>query len=374
MSLRRLSAISRKEFHHVTRDARILFLVTIAPALLLFLLAYVFSLDADHFKLIVFDQDKTDLSRRYIADLTGDGSFQLIGYVENYGEIDARLRAGQANLALTLPRGTAAKLAAHQPAPVQVIVDGVDAIAGNQAIGQLDGRTKMFAFSLLPTAGAGRSGIPGTVDLRSLAWYNPPLKSLNGMVPGLISVVLSMPTLALSLSLTREKELGSFEGLAATPIRGLEYIAGKMITYVGLGLVSTLPVVLVATAWFHVPFRGNLIVLLILVACYLLASFGLSLVVASVTKSQQTAMMVVILVFFVPSFFLTGLIMPVNTGSLVSLITAYVLPTTHFVVISRGVFLKGLDIAGLLSPTSALLLIAGVTLVVGLARFRKWID
>ena len=371
MSLRRLFAISRKEFHHITRDVRTLFLVTIAPALQLFLLAYVFSFDADHFKLLVLDQDRTGLSRRFVADATGDGVFSLVAYVDSYAEIDNRLQTGEAHLALVIPRGAEARVRARQPAPVQVVVDGVDAIAGSQAIGQLQSRTARFALSLLPPSESRRAGL---VDVRDVAWYNPSLKSLNGMVPGLIAVVLSMPTLALSLSLTREKELGSFEGLAATPIRGLEYVVGKMMAYTSLGLLSTLPVVLVATAWFQVPLRGSLLALLAGVACFFAASFGIGLVIASLVRSQQTAMMVVILLFFVPSFFLTGLILPVNTGSPVSLAAATALPTTHFIIICRGVFLKGLGIGDLLPPALALLAIGGANLALGLARFRKRID
>ena len=371
MSLRRLLAIARKEFHHVTRDARTLFLVAIAPAFLLFLLAYVFSLDVDHFNVIVLDLDNTDLSRRYIADLTSDGTFTLVGYVDNYGAIDEALQAGRARVALIIPRGTESALQARQSTPIQAVVDGMDAIAGNQSIGQLEARTNMFGLTLLPPI-QGRA--PGRIDTRSLAWYNPSLKSINGMVPGLIAIVMSMPALALSLSLTREKELGSFEGLSSTPIRGPEYLIGKMIAYAGLGLISTLPVVLVATAWFHVPFRGDLLAFLILALCYLLSSFGISLVVASLVRSQQTAMMIMILLFFVPSFFLAGLTLPVNTHSPVTLAAAYSLPTTHFITICRGVFLKGQGVAGLLSPGVSLLAIAGVTLAVGLVHFRKWID
>jgi ABC-type multidrug transport system permease subunit len=193
------------------------------------------------------------------------------------------------------------------------------------------------------------------------------------MVPGLIAVVLYMPALALSLSLTREKELGSFEGLAATPINGLEYLFGKTLTYVGFGLVSLLPVVLVATLWFHVPFRGNLLVFLGLAACYFLASFGLSQLVSIFVRSQQTAMLIMIMLFFVPSFFLAGLILPVDTSSLGARLTAYSLPVTHFVLICRSVFLKGLSVPGLIEPVLGLLVIGGLTQVLSLLLFRKWI-
>jgi hypothetical protein len=220
VSRHRLFAIARKEFHHVTRDARMLFLVTITPAFLLVTLAYVFSFDAEHFNLIVLDQDRSSLSRQYLADLASDGTFRILGYVEDYEEIDAWLQTGRANAAIVIPPGTAAAVRAGQAAPVQAILDGVDAIAASQTLGQLQARTRAYALTLLPPAG---TSALARLDVRSRALYNPPLKSLNSMVPGLAAVVLYMPALALALALTREKELGSFEGLSATPVRGLEY-------------------------------------------------------------------------------------------------------------------------------------------------------
>lgn len=371
MSFHRLFAIARKEFHHVTRDARTLFLVTIAPALLLLVLAYVFSFDADNFKLIVLDQDRTSLSRQYIADLTSDGTFRIVAVIDRYEEIDAWLQAGRAQVALVIPPGLAATLEAFHPTPVQAIIDGVDVIATAQIVNQLDARTYAFASSRLPAASA---SAPGLIEARIQVRYNPPLKSLYSIVPGLMAVVLYMPALALSLSLTREKELGSFEGLASTPIRGLEYLIGKTLAYIGFGLVSTLPAVLVATFWFGVPFRGNLWVFLALTTCYFLASFGLSQMVAGLVKNQQTVMLIMIMVFFVPSFFLAGLILPVDTSSTLSSLAAYSLPVTHFIFICRSVFLKGLNMADLLGPAAALLAIGGSTLAVSLILFRKWVD
>jgi ABC-2 type transport system permease protein len=363
--------MTRKEFHHITRDMRTLFLVTIAPSLALFLLAQVFSRDVERFNLIVLDQDRTDLSRRYVEDVISDGTFRLVADAANLEDIDAQLQTGQANLALVIPHNTAAKLEARDLAPVQVIVDGVDAVAGSQAIGQLQGRTAAFGLTLL----AGIPNLPsGMIDLRQLAWYNPSLKSVYGMVPGLFAVVLTVPALALSLSLAREKEMGSFEGLVATPIRGLEYLMGKMLAYAALGTASMLPVVLVAAWVYRVPFNGSPFVLFVLVLCYYAASFGMGLVVAGLVKSQQTAMLIMILLFFVPSFFLAGLTTPVNTHSPVSYAFSSILPATHFITICRGVFLKGLGFAELAAPATSLVTIGIVSLTVGVARFRKWID
>jgi len=370
MSLHRLSAITRKEFHHVTRDVRTLFLVTIAPAFLLFTLAYVFSMDAEHFRLVVLDLDRTELSRQYVADLTSDGTFRIVAYLERQEQVDEWLQAGRANVALVIPPDTDAALRAMRPAPVQAILDGVDSLAASQALGQLNARTSAFAMTLLPQA----NGIaPELLDVRGLAWYNPPLKSLNSMVPGLMALVLTMPALAFAMSLSREKELGSFEGLASTPIQGLEYIFGKMTAYIVFGLISTVPMLLVAVWWFRVPMRGSVITFLALAACYVFASCGFSVLVANFAKSQQTAMLVVILVFFVPSFFLAGLILPIDTSSFWSSATAFALPATHFIVIARGVFLKGLSIGDLVSPTLILLGMGGGALMLGLVLFRKWI-
>jgi len=262
-------------------------------------------------------------------------------------------------------------LRALRSAPIQVILDGVDAIAAGQALGQLNGRTSAFALTLLPEI-SGRA--VETVDVRSVAWYNPPLKSLTSMVPGLMALVLTMPALSYALSLAREKELGSFEGLASTPIHGVEYIIGKMMVYILFGLLSTVPMILVATLWFRVPMQGSLITFWALAMGYLFASSGFSLLIANLVKSQQTAMLVVILVFFVPSFFLAGLILPVDTSSLWSSLTALALPATHFITIARGVFLKGLGIEDLIVPTLTLFVMGSLALALGLALFRKWID
>jgi ABC-2 type transport system permease protein len=368
MSLNRLFAIAYKEFNHVTRDVRTLLLVTIVPAFLLVLLAYVFSFDVEHFNLIIWDQDKSEVSRRYIADLTSDGTFNVLAYVRSYAEIDDWLQTGRAKVALIIPIGVAADLQARRPANVQAVIDGVDSIASGQAVTQLDTRTQLFSLKLLPTF---TGSTAGQIETRGLAWYNASLKSVQSMVPGLVAVVLTMPALAFAISLTREKELGSFEGLVSTPIRGTEYLLGKLLTYLGFGLISLVPVLLVATFWFHVPFQGSPGVLIAVTICYYVATFGISMLIANFVKSQQAAMLFMILLFFVPSLFLSGLILPIDTSSLPTHLASEALPSTHFIVISRGVFLKGLGLINMTQPLAALLIVGTATVVLSLTLFRK---
>lgn len=368
ISLRRLAAIVRKEILHIVRDPRNLFLVTISPAFLLFLLSYIFSYEVSQLDLAVLDLDRSALSRQYLANLTADGDLNLTYTVSSKDEILPLLKKGDVDAALIIPPGFANTVYSEQSAQVQAVIDGTDPWSGSQAISALSSRSGVFVAST-GAAGIQQDGQP--VAVRSQSWYNAGRESLLSMVPALMAIVLVMPTLAFVLALTREKESGTLEGLMATPVSGLEYVAGKLIAYITMGLVSTIIALLVAVLWFKVPFRGSLPIYLMLVAVYFLACMGATVVVANFVRSQQTAMFIVLLVFLVPSFFLAGLLTPVSTESVGSMLTSYVLPSTHFVEISRVVFLKGLGLAYLRRPFLILLLVGIGSLAVGLHFFRK---
>jgi ABC-type multidrug transport system permease subunit len=171
--------------------------------------------------------------------------------------------------------------------------------------------------------------------------------------------------------MTREKEMGTFETLLATPLQGRQYILGKLLAYLAYGLLSSIVALAVAVLWFRVPFQGALWVFLLLTADYLLACLGFSLLVTHFVASQQAAMLIVLLIFFVPSFFLSGLVMPANTTSLGGSITSFILPTTHFVNVCRAVFLKGLGLGDLWLPALALAAMGGGTVLASILLFRK---
>jgi ABC-2 type transport system permease protein len=370
MSVHRMVAIVRKEILHIVRDPRNLFLVTVSPAFLLFLLSYIFSFEVTQTNLAVLDLDRTPLSRQYLASLADDGDLILARYVNSYDEIQPLMVAGQVDAGLVIPPGFADLVHSGQPAQVQAIVDGTDPFSGGQASSSLGARSGVFVAAAGTTRQRQGQG-QQPVQVRAEAWYNAGLESLLSMVPALLAVVLIMPTLALALALTREKETGTLEGLIATPVSGLEYVIGKLVAYIGTGLISAVLALLMAVLWFKVPFRGNLAVYLLLAADYFLACMGATVVVANFVKSQQTAMFIVLLVFLVPSFFLAGLITPVSTGSLGPRLTSYALPSTHFVEISRVVFLKGLGVTYVARPALALFGMGMGAMVIGLRAFKK---
>jgi ABC-2 type transport system permease protein len=369
-TLKRALSITRKEFIHILRDSRTFFLVFISPAFTLVMLSYLFAWDVDHFSLGVLDLDKSYLSREYISALTEDGSIELDYDISTREEMDRLLLTGQVNGVVVVPPDLLDRLDRGERATVQVILDGTNLPLSIQMLSQLGGRTEALVSrsGFLP---AEVEGLQAPIDIRTRVWYNPNRKVLHSMVPGLIAVVMCMPAFSIATSLTREKEMGTMEGLFATPVRGLEVLLGKLAAYVAAGVVSAIPVIMVATLWFHVPFRGNVLLFLLLTADFLLGVLGLSLLIGNFLSSQQAAMVVLFLVLFVPSMFVSGLIDPVDRTSLVAQLQAGFLPTTYYITISRGILLKGVGWRALWRSTLALAAIGTASVVLAVRLFKK---
>jgi ABC-2 type transport system permease protein len=362
-SLRRLLAITRKELRHITRDFRIFFLVSLSPAFLLVILAYLFAFDLGKVSLAWLDHDRSATSRAYLANITADGTFTLVDTPESYGEIESDLQRGVADMALVIPQGFERDLLAGRGSAVQAVVDGSDSRAAAQALHDLSALTIDF--------GSRTPGKSPASPFATRIWYNPALKSLWSMVPGLMAVVLVLPALALTLAVSREREVGTLEALIATPVTGIEYQLGKLIAYALSGVLSAGLAAGVATMWFGLPLRGSFGLFLGLSLDFYLACMGVSLLIAQFVPSQQTAMLLVLLIFFVPAFFISGLILPANQSSLGASITTNVLPATHFIAIARAIFLKGAGLGALAGQAWPLAALGLASLCTSLLFYRK---
>lgn len=361
---RRIRSVAVKEYRHVILDPGFFFLTIVSPAVILTLLAYVFSFDLEHINLAILDQDMTPIAQEYIRTLTSGSDVSIVAEVDSYEEGVALFQSGNADAILTVPPGFGAAFASGDGATAHAVVDGSDPSTGNNVINSLTMRTQIYSDRV-----TGFEAPP--FDVRMRVWFNPNLYSQHSMIPGLMSLVLIMPAMAVTIALTREKEVGTFEMLVTTPINGAEYLLGKLFVYISLGLVSTLLALAVAIFGFGVPFRGNLGLYLLLSADYLLAIMAFSLIVAHFVPTQRTAITITLLTIFIPSFFLTGLILPVDKESLSSQVLAFVLPATHYIQISRGIMLKGLSMA-YLWPQAAVLLMMGIGgVLIGMILFGK---
>jgi ABC-2 type transport system permease protein len=370
MSPHRLWAILRKEFRHIWRDKRTLFLVTLSPAIMLFTFSYLFALEVQKVRVAVWDSDQTALSRRFVASLTSDGKFVQQENVAGYDNIYRELQSGEIHVGIVIPPNFETRLLAGERVPMQAVVDGSDPVTASQILSRLRERTYNFSQQV---SASGANAAP-MISVETQAWYNRELNSKYSMVPGLLPIVLILPSLAIALAITREKELGSFETLATTPIRAAEYLLGKLIPYIGFGLISALVAIAVAIIWFQVHLRGSPIDLLIFTLLYLFASLGETMFFASFLASQGTAMRIIMLIFFIPSFFMAGIILPIDTRSGIAQIASFFLPATQFVQMTRGVFLKAMDIPALLTQATYLLALGFVPLILSVLTFRKQVD
>jgi ABC-2 type transport system permease protein len=345
-------------------------MVFISPAFTLVMLSYLFTWDVQHFSLGIFDQDRSSLSRQYVAALTEDGTITFDEEVNSSDRVDELLVTGRVQGVLVLPPGLMERVNGGETGEIQAILDGTKPGTVSQMLGYLQGRTERFGATLSPLP-EDAWALYSPLDIRTRVWYNANLSALHSMVPGLIAVVMCMPAFSIATSLAREKELGTMEGLYATPVGGTDLLLGKLAAYLGCGVVSVLPALVVATLWFGVPFRGNILLFLLVTADFLLAVMCLSLLLASFLSSQQAAMVVMFLVLFVPSMFLSGLIDPVDRTSFSARLQANFLPPTHYVTMARGIFLKGVGL-GALWPQALILGVMGVGyLLVTIKLFRK---
>jgi ABC-2 type transport system permease protein len=374
MNLARTLSIIRKEMWHILRDRRTFLLVTVSPVFLLLVFAYSMSVEIRNVAIAILDYDQTTLSRRYRDGLASTGDILIRYWPEDYAELQIRLERRQAKAAVVIPAGFERDLIAGREASLQVIVDGTDPNTANHTITHIGGYTQGLALEILGEA-LERQGVSADqlapIDLRMRTWYNPTLKPIIGWVPGLIAIVLGMPAVAATLALTAEKEKGTLEALITTPLRRSELLVGKLIPYVLSGLVSAVLCALVGVYLLGAPFRGSPFLYLLLSADFFLAALSISLLISVFVPSQQAAMVCALLIFLFPGFFMSGLFYPIASMPPEMKMEAYMMPTTHYLTITRGLFLKGLGMSSLWPFALALLVMGIVVTGVAILTFKK---
>ena len=372
MKLKQTTAVLRKEWWHITRDRRTALLVTLSPVLFLVVMAYSFSVEIKRVDIAVVDLDGSSASRDLVGKLEGSGDLHVCCRTDSYQEAEEWLVDGSAKAILVFPPDFSRNIAAARTPSLQVIVDGTDPSTANHAIDHIMSRAEAFGIEAAASS-AGRdapdeAALP--IDLRVRTLYNPSLRYVIGVVPAMIAVVLAMPALAASLAITREKEWGTLETLICTPIGRVDLFTGKLIPYVVSGLISVVLCAIVAIAWFRVPFRGSFPLYMGLSALYLYAALSLALVISVLVSSQQAAMLVSLLVFLFPGFFLSGILIPLSAmGEL--RYEALIFPTSHYVLINRGLFLKGVGIDVLWPWAVVLVLFGTAMLALSMVLFKK---
>lgn len=371
---RRVLSVMRKEWWHITRDKMSFILLLISPVLVLITMGYAFSIDITNVGIAVLDYDLSPTSRHYINQLRSTDALRLEAFPENMQDVDRLLMRGEVKAVVIIPKGFAHDMLTGETAALQVIVDGTDPNTAGHAIQHLGAHTENFAATQmeaqLQQAGFA-ANMEAPIDLRVRPWYNPSLRYTVSMIPALVGVVLSVPAMAASLALSREREWGTLEGLIATPIGRFELILGKLVPYVLAGMISVPLCMLTAVYVYNVTFKGSILLYLLLSFVFLFATMSIAMLISVFIKSQQAAIMASMMIFLFSGFFMSGLLIPFSLMGPLLQMEALLLPTTHFVIISRSIFVKGAGLAEIRGYAAALLGIGILFFVLTSLMFKK---
>jgi ABC-2 type transport system permease protein len=361
-SWRTIRAILRREFTDVLRDRRSLILTFLYPISMLIMYGYGIRYDVDNVPLTILDYDESPESRDLTQQMIHSGYFQLVRWARNQREVDRDLTTDKSKAAVIIPVDFAARIRAGEPATVQAIIDGSDSNTATIAQGYLLAMIARYAAELgtlgaLSTQDSALStALAAPMQLKSRFWYNPELKSVNFIVPGIIAVIMMIVGAILTaLSIVKEKERGTIEQILVSPIRPLEMMIGKIIPYVIIAFIDLTIVVVAGYVIFEVPIKGSLFQLAIFSLLYLTASLGTGVFVSTIADTMQTAMLAAIFISLMPSILLSGFVFPLENMPAPIRLLSYFFPGRYFITAIRGIYLKGVGIS-VLWPEAALLL------------------
>lgn len=377
MKFSRLRSLIRKEFIQIVRDPRTLAITVFMPVAMLFLLGYAASNDVRNVPLAVLDQNRTWASRELLDAYRAADYFHVDYDVDSEEELRTLIDRGQAVAGLIIPPDYSTRIVSGQTAQVAMIVDGSDPAIASTALSAatMIGQTKATNLLVERAASRGQSAVTEMpIEVRTQVWYNPDLLSSHYMVPGLIGLILMyLTTLLTSTSIVRERERGTIEQLIVTPLRSVELIVGKLVPYALIGIFDMAEVIAVGVLIFGVPINGSLSLLLVLSGLFLMTTLGLGLFVSTLANTQQEAMLTSAF-FMLPAIFLSGFLYPLASMPAYLQAFSYVIPLRYFLIITRGIMLKGVGVEALQGEIIALAIFAVVIMGSAALRFHKRLD
>ncbi len=379
----RLEHMLIKEFIQILRDPRMKAVIFVTPILQLLVFGYAVTTDITEIPTAVADFDHTQETRELVRRFESSGYFRVIHQVGRADDLRALIDRGTAKAAIQFDPGFATDLKRGRTATMQLVVDGTDSNTASvvmdyatRIVAQYNRELAAEALAVRRVAlGAERApSAVGGLEVRTRAWYNPDLRSRNYNVPAVIAIIIMLTSLLLtSMAVVREREIGTMEQLMVTPIRPAELILGKTLPFALIGFFDVALITGVAVFWFAVPIKGSLLLLFGATALYLLSTLGIGLFISTVSKTQQQALMSTFL-FYLPAVLLSGFMFPIaNMPAPIRYLTL-VNPLRYYLVVIRGIFLKGNDLPVLWPQLLALAILGAAVFTVSTLRFRKRLE
>jgi len=379
MNLQRIKALLHKEIKQALRDRRMRIVIFISPLIELFLFGYAVNTDVRNIRTVVCDRADTSISRGLTDAFQASGYFRIMQRTRDLRAAEALVDKGNAQVILVIPEHFSRDLHRGRIADLQMIVEGTDSIVASNAVSYGNMIIAAHLQKLAKPPPSSTLVMKTTTRLpqampETRVWFNPDLKSRNFFVPGVIALLLTLVSLVLtSFSIVREWEVGTMEQLIVTPLRPIELIVGKTLPFFLVGLIDLILIFLVGTLWFRIPFRGNILLLAFSAVLYLINALSIGILISTISRTQQQALMVVFF-YFMPSMLFSGFVFPIYNIPFLMRWIAYINPLAYFLVIIRGVFLKGVGIT-VLWPQILFLALAGpILLGISVKRFHKKLD
>ncbi len=370
----RLMAMIRKEFIHILRDPGTLVMMLIIPIIYVFLFSYVAGGVISNVPTAVYDADQTFASRQLLDAYRASGYFLFTQYAQSEKDIEAMLDRGTVQAGILIPSGYGDNLMSGKDAQVAFLIDGSNpqigtgAYAAAQAVGQALGAQLKQQQAGIATTG------PVGIDIRPRVLYNPDLNQMSFMVPGLLALILGLLTTQFTAAtIVKEREQGTIEQLVVTPIKSWELNLGKVVPYVFISFINMAEILVVGVLWFGVPLRGSLTLLLAAAALYVMTTLGVGIFISANARTQQESQQLSDLFQF-PSFFLSGMLFPVEAmpGPLQAL--SYLMPARYIVIILRSIMLKGVGLEALSGQLIALVITFVLVIVGASLSFKKRLE
>jgi len=374
MSFIRFLAVARKEFIQILRDARSLFIVVIMPVTLMLLFGYGVSLGLKGLPIYVYDRDGSRQSQDLLKHFQASEYFNVVRVVSNYPALTRGLDDGSARMGIVVPWDFSQRLHDGGPAQVQALVDGTDDNSANVLIGYAQAIVQVYSsdIQLDWLRNRGQLAQPAPVSVETRTWYNEDLESSAFIVPGVLALVMSVIGAFLtSLTIAREWERGTMEQLIATPVTLVEIMLGKLLPYFAIGMFDVIVCALLAIYWFHVPFRGSFVTLLVSSAMFMGVVLALGFFISVIAKSQFAASQIALLVTFLPAFLLSGFLFAIEQMPVVLQWITRTLPARYYVSVLKKIFLKGTPTAMLYADLVPLAVFAMVLALLAARAFHK---
>jgi ABC-2 type transport system permease protein len=370
----RIFSIVRKEFRQVFRDPRMRMMIFISPVIQMLVFGYAANTDVRNVPTAIYDLDNTAESRALIRAFTYSQYFWAKRYITTDEEQDNLINKARVSAVLRFDRGFGRELQGNRSAEFQIILDATDSNTAGIVLGYANTIVQNFSRNVLQERARiwlKRTPAYPSVEMRDRAWFNVNLESKNYYIPGVIALVVTVMTLLLtSMAIVREKEIGTMEQLIVSPLRPIELILGKLLPFAIIALVVVALVTCLGVFWFRIPIRGSILSLLGATMVYLLTSLGVGLFISTLSRTQQEAMMSTFLFFF-PANLLSGFMYPIMNMPVAIQYITYLNPLRYYLVILRGIFLKGIGLTVLWPQLLALLIIGLAVIMLSSLRFRK---